>query len=126
MWQRFFLFLALLCSGLPGYADEACRGWLEALDVALAEARIHDIGSQRIDGYPHLRATRWLASLQREVRSDDQQALWLSLAEDEARLGWRAELQRLAPHPLLDESWPTQLDTCLAALTALTGFPGIA
>src|SRR5690606_23404666 len=36
MWQRFFLFLALLSSGLPGYADETCRGWLDALDVALA------------------------------------------------------------------------------------------
>lgn len=126
MWQRFFLFLALLCSSLPGYADDACRGWLEALDVALADARIRDIGSQRIPGYPHLRATRWLASLQREVRNEDQQALWLSLAENEARLGWRAELQRLAPHPLLDESWPTHLDACLSALTALTGFPGIA
>src|SRR5690606_6606881 len=126
MWQRVFLFLALLCSSLPGNADEACRGWLESLDVALAETRIRDIGSQRIPGYPHLRATRWLASLQREVRNEDQRALWLSLAENEARLGWRVELQRLAPHPLLEESWPAQLDSCLDALTALTGFPGIA
>src|SRR5690606_12590451 len=125
MWQRFFLFLALLSSGLPGYADETCRGWLDALDVALADAQIRDIGSQRIDGYPHLRATGWLASLQREALSDDQQSLWLSLAESEARQGWHVELQRLAPHALLDDSWPAQLDSCLASLTALTGFPGI-
>lgn len=126
MWLRFLLLVLLLTCAGASHADERCRSWFQALDQALADAGIRDAASHRIDGYPHLRATRWLAFLQREARTDARQEQWLVLAEEEARKTWRLELARLPrPHPLLDSRWETQLDACLDALTALTGFPGI-
>ena len=128
MWQRFLLLTVLLFSSSSLFASGQCRDWLIALDNAVNEAGIHDAGSQRVEGYPHLRTTRWLTFLQREVETEEQQRLWLMLASEQAMQGWRSELSQLPPsHPLLSDvdNWQASLQQCIDELVSITGFFGV-
>lgn len=72
-----------------------CRDWFKQADTALANADIRDAGAQRIEFFPHLRATRWLAAVRPEDDGRRAGRQWLRLLADEARRGWHAELLRL-------------------------------
>lgn len=126
MWRRFPVLIVLLGASLTATAESDCRAWLDRLDSAVRQARLEDVGSQRVPGYPHLRTNRWLAFLQGEAHTDDQQIQWLALARDLALTGWRAELSRLpSASTLAGADWPETLARCLTDMTALTGFPGV-
>lgn len=128
MLKRLILATVLLTAGSVALADESCRAWFQALDYALAEAGVHDAGSQRIPGWPNLRSTRWLAFLQRQVANDDQAAQWLALAQEEARTGWVSELAQLSPAPPVlaeYEDWRRQVKLCLDHMAETTVFYGV-
>jgi hypothetical protein len=114
--------LLLLWLNAPAFADTVnCRDWFAAQQTALDRRDIHDAGSTRVDGHPHLRVNRWLAFLYGEANSDARRELWLQLAADEARRGWQAELTRLHG----DRHWAAELDHCLNELTRFSAFYGV-
>lgn len=107
---------------LAARADtESCRNWLLEQQQALDDAHIHDAGSTAIEGFPHLRTSRWLALLQQEVTNEAQGDQWLRLASEQAREHWQAVLSRLHG----DGTWRETLDSCLQTLTDFSAFPGV-
>lgn len=79
-----------------------CREWFDDAQRALKEHRIHDAGSRRIEWYPHLRATRWLAAIRPAPGNRDAGRFWLRQLAGEAEAGWHAELTRLPRHSRLE------------------------
>lgn len=119
--MRYLMLLPLLLV-MHATADELdCHSWFADQQQALQQADIHDAGSIRLEGYPHLRANRWLAFLHGEANTDARRQLWLELAREEAHRGWRAELARLAP----EQPWQDQLEQCLYQLTRHSAFYGV-
>ncbi len=47
---------------------QACQAWFEKLDVIVEAAGIRDAGEHRLDGFPHLRIDRFIASFQPQLR----------------------------------------------------------
>lgn len=96
-----------------------CREWFDGADQALERHAIHDAGSRRIDWYPHLRATRWLAAIRPQPGDREAGRFWLQRLADEAEQGWQAELQRL-PGPALEPADREQrLDRMRACIRVL-------
>lgn len=120
--MRYLMLLPLLLVIHAVGAEELnCHSWFADQQQALEQAGIHDAGSIRLEGYPHLRANRWLAFLHGEANTDARRQLWLELAREEALRGWRAELARLAP----EQPWQDQLEQCLHQLTRHSAFYGV-
>lgn len=120
--------IALVLCGQSAQASLECRNWLLALDQAVLNEGVNDAASTRINGFPHLRANRWLAYLQTVAISDAQQEQWLRLAADEAITVLTLELKQLdATHPLLTvtQDWRQRLPQCVDTLLALSAFPGV-
>ena len=57
--------------------DGMCLRWLENIEATLEEYDLHDPGSLRINGFPHLRVNRFLASMSDRTTSLDAFAEWL-------------------------------------------------
>lgn len=120
--MRYLILLPLLLAFNAAHAGELnCHSWFADQQQALDQAGIHDAGSIRLEGYPHLRANRWLAFLHGEANSDERRKLWLELAREEAQRGWHAELARLSP----EQPWQELLDQCLQQLTTHSAFYGV-
>jgi hypothetical protein len=104
-------------------ADSAeCRQWFDQQQQQLDQHGIHDAGSIRLDGHPHLRTNRWLAYLHGEARTEQAEQQWLQLAAEEALRGWQAELARLPNAPL---DWEQRLASCSHTLTRYSSFFGV-
>ncbi len=66
-----------------------CEQLLSALDAAVDRAGVRDGGSARIDGFPYLRANRFLASYRYDPMGRPAEALWIDLLrglDTEARM----------------------------------------
>jgi hypothetical protein len=57
--------------------ESMCLHWLENIEASLEKYDIHDPESVRINGFPHLRVNRFLASMSDRVMSQDAFAQWL-------------------------------------------------
>lgn len=120
--MRYLIPLALLLAISALHAEELnCHSWFADQQQALENAGIYDAGSVRLEGYPHLRANRWLAFLHGEANTDARRQLWLELAREEAQRGWGAELTRLSP----EQPWQDLLETCLQQLNEHSAFYGV-
>ena len=119
--MRYLLLLTALACG-PLFANPLeCRHWFAGQQAALDAAGIHDAGSVRVPGHPHLRVDRWLVMLHGEALGDARQQLWLELAGEQAREGWQAELSRLDP----GGDWQDRLEPCLTALASVSTFHAV-
>ena len=47
-----------------------CARWFQALDAAVAQSGVGDIGSRRVTGFPYLRIDRLLVSLKGAAQAD--------------------------------------------------------
>lgn len=67
----------------PDPQARACVDWYASIDAAVAIAGVRDAQAVRIEGFPHLRADRFLAAMRDEARLDDAklEALVERLAE---------------------------------------------
>lgn len=63
-------------SSLTG-EDASCLRWLEKIEDTLEQADVKDSGTQRISGFPQLRANRFLASMGGLAASPNAYAEWL-------------------------------------------------
>lgn len=63
-------------SSLTG-EDEMCQRWLENIEATLKEYDLNDPETVRINGFPHLRVNRFLASMGERTTSNDAFAEWL-------------------------------------------------
>lgn len=80
-------FLALIIQGCAGPRpypesslageDAMCLQWLENIEHKLEEYDLRDPGTRRINGFPHLRTNRFLASMREQALSEDAFAAWL-------------------------------------------------
>ncbi len=75
-----------------------------------------------VEGFPHLRVTRWLSTLQQEVDTRAAARQWVQSAAREAKRGWRAELTRLSGEK---HAWRPRLEHCIGLLAELTEFRGV-
>lgn len=109
----------------PSNGQLDCRMWFDLQQSALDKQNISDAGSTRIDGFPHLRATRWVAFLYQQATGEASQQLWLELAASEAQRSWQAELSRLYGSQQGHQQWRDQLQSCIHSMTNLTSFYGL-
>lgn len=114
-----------------------CLAGYKALDTTARELGIVDARHQRVQGFPHLRTSRFLASFDSGELSGPAYLRWLILHNDKAVEGLLMEWKRLPPENRrrLGQHWPDTpadvkraLDECgealverQAALPRLTG-----
>jgi len=84
----------------PG-ADELCRGAFQAVDRAVADAAVGDGLAARIEGFPHLRADRFLASYATQPMSEAQFDEWLERLLALGNTAREYEIANLPPN-----AWP--------------------
>jgi hypothetical protein len=72
------------CATLKPYPDSSlsgedgtCQRWLEAIETTLKEYDLNDPETVHIDGFPHLRVNRFLASMGESTTSNEAFAEWL-------------------------------------------------
>lgn len=123
------LLLALPLSGTtaPLSPDNTadCRDWLTARQQALDAAGIVDGAARPIDGFPHLRGTRWLAFLQQQAGDDNARSLWLERASEQASRGLQSELARWYGSTPAEPGWRDTLQHCIDLLTQYSAFIGV-
>ena len=122
MYRYISLLLPLMMPLASWATPERCTEWFDRQQQSLERERIHDAGSTRMVGHPHLRVDRWLAFLHSQVYDDVAATQWLHLAGDLARRDWQAELMRLRG---MDETWQRVLDHCIEVLVDGTDFTGL-
>ncbi len=57
--------------------DKDCLAWLETFETTLEKNDSHDPETAAIDGFPHLRSNRFLASFAKDVNSTANYEAWL-------------------------------------------------
>ncbi len=57
--------------------SEGCKEFLNRLDEIVKEAGIRDASSVSVPGFPYLRVNRFLASLKKNVKSDEEKKEWI-------------------------------------------------
>ena len=75
-------------------SQKACFDVFTAAEQAVLAAGVMDTQAGRIDGYPHLRVNRFLASFRDEVTGDGT-VFWLKQLQALANQGWRVEISNL-------------------------------
>jgi hypothetical protein len=81
-------------SSLSG-EDGMCLRWLENIEASLEKYGINDPETVRIDGFPHLRVNRFLASMAERTTSVDAFAEWLEQMRQLDSTGKKLELANL-------------------------------
>ncbi len=76
-------------------AESACYRWLENIASTLEEYRLNDPETAHINGFPHLRANRFLASMGDRATSIDAFAEWLEQMRQLDTKGKTLELANL-------------------------------
>ncbi len=123
-----FLLLLLLCgcaTSKPGLTREPaplieCRTLFNDIDLAVQGAGVRDQGPVRIEGFPFLRADRFLASFAAELATEEQWRAWLAhLAQldTEARVLEIRNLGRANAGPPA-QSTPEALEDCRDLMVA--------
>lgn len=93
-----------------------CEAWFAAADDAVTRAGVRDVQAARLQGSPHLRVDRLLATLAREGLDGDAYETWLDHTARLARTGWEVELSNL----------PAESRQDLAASTRTPSLKGMA
>jgi hypothetical protein len=88
-WFRFnllFIFFLFLSNCAPFSVKpisfsfetpEECKGYLNRLDEIVKEAGVRDASSVSVSGFPYLRTNRFLESLKKNVKSDEEKRNWV-------------------------------------------------
>jgi hypothetical protein len=95
----------------PGDHTTACEQLFLSLDTAVERADVGDGAAARIDGFPYLRASRFLASFRTQPMSAAEERRWISLLGD---LDTEARMLELANLP---EPARAELDLSLLEAT---------
>jgi hypothetical protein len=103
--MRFHIGAAFLCAALAGCAvapgrpttgpEAQCHELLQRVDEAVAAAGVQDGMAARIDGFPYLRANRFVASYALEELSTAQFDQWFGRMVTLGREAYRVELSNL-------------------------------
>jgi hypothetical protein len=99
------------CATLPPVVPEAaeCRANFLGLDEKVAAAGVGDAGARRIEGFPYLRSTRFLASF-RDAAEGEAFDAWVERLRQRDLESRKAELRNLGWTQPLDEL--AHLDRC--------------
>lgn len=81
-------------SSLSG-ENEACQRWFENIEATLDEFDLNDPETVHIDGFPHLRVNRLLASMGERTTSNETFAEWLEQMRQLDAIGKKLELANL-------------------------------
>lgn len=90
------------CTALKPYPESSlsseesmCLRWLENIEASLEKYGINDAETVRIDGFPHLRVNRFLASMAERTTSVDAFAEWLEQMRQLDSTGKKPEIANL-------------------------------
>lgn len=114
-------------SSLSG-EDGACQRWLENIEATLDEYDLNDPETARIDGFPHLRVNRLLASMGERTTSNETFAEWLEQMRQLDATGKKLELanlpasamQQLVSKTPVEKSFEQALEHCGKRLNLLS------
>jgi hypothetical protein len=89
--------LSSACATQPPQATtgDDCRQFFAALDQRIAAAHVADGGAHRVEGFPYLRADRFLASFAGEVQEPARYAAWIEALRGRDLSARAAELANL-------------------------------
>ena len=77
------------------YEDGICQRWFESIETTLEEYDLNDPGTARINGFPHLRINRFLASMGAQTTSNNAFAEWLEEMRQLDSTGKKFEIANL-------------------------------
>ncbi len=123
------------CATLKPYPDSSlsgedgtCQRWLENIETTLNEYDLNDPETVRINGFPHLRVNRFLASMGESTTSNEAFAEWLEQMRQLDATGKKLELanlpasamQQLASSIPVEGSFEHALEHCGKRLNQLS------
>jgi hypothetical protein len=80
---------------------EECKKFLNRLDEIVKEAGVRDASSVSVPGFPYLRANRFLESLKKNVKSDEEKRDWVRWIQELDLESRKKEISNLPDQAIL-------------------------